>query len=124
MRGISNERSNDHLIGKLEGQMEFMQQQIAALAPAIETSRKESSDGRARIYGELEAVRAEIQSSKAELLALKETINAHKSTIAMVNIWKERLIGMIVMLAALSSAVGAAVALLWKWLLAKLGLLW
>lgn len=126
---MSGDGSTDRAIGRLEGQMVALTSQIAQLAPAIEASRIESSNGRKDIYAELKALRAEIVAMKADLVdvtaglgAVEETNQVHTKTINFVNIWKERLIGMMVLLSFLSAASGALVAMAWKWVMVRLGL--
>lgn len=126
---MSEDGSTDRAIGRLEGQMTALTSQIAQLAPAIEASRAESSAGRSRIYGELEAVRGEIAALKtelaevkAEMASVKETNTVHAGTIRFVNVWKERMIGMMALLSFLSAATGVLAGMLWKWVLVKLGL--
>ncbi|SMC95938.1 DUF1515 family protein [Rhizobium sp. RU36D] len=109
-------------IGQLEGQISAMQQQLAALAPQIQVSRQESSDGRSRIYKELEALRAEHSTSKANIERLADDLAEAKPVMHEIKRWKERFIGMQMLLGAGAAAIGGAVVLFWKWIAMKIGL--
>lgn len=112
----------EHDLGYLKGQMEALQHQIATLAPAIEASRKESSEGRARIYGELEAIRRDATDSRRDIAELKTQIQGDAPTIAEIKRWKERFIGMQMLLGAGAAIIGGSIVLFWKWVSVKIGL--
>lgn len=114
--------STDRAIGRLEGQVASLKDQMAELVRAVESSRVESSSGRARIYGELEAIREDASESRRKMDKLAEADASASETIKFVNRWKERFIGMNILLVAISSTIGAGVALAWKWIIVKLGL--
>lgn len=117
-----SERALERAIGKLEGTLE-------ALVDQVKDNSEKSEAGRARIYQELENARVEMSSFKNELKAQRETIaqtsatiNKHASTLSKIERWRERFVGMMMLGSVVSGALitGAIAAL--KWLAVKIGL--
>lgn len=117
------ERSNIHrALGKLDARVEAQQKEIASLASAIETSRRESSDGRSRMYNELEQIRMAAVTMSGTVEQLNKSREKDAAKLEKIDIWKERFIGMQMLMAAVWTMIGAGVALLWKWLAVKIGM--
>lgn len=110
------------IIGRMEGLITGLQAQNTQLATEIQRSREESSAGRARIYGELEAIRSNASDSRRDIADLKEQIQGDAPTIAEIKRWKERFIGMQMLLGAGAAMIGGAIVLFWKWVSVKLGM--
>lgn len=112
----------ERAIGKMEAQIMALQQQIAALSGAVEKSREESSLGRSRIYRELEDVRQKASETNQKVEKVSEDLADNRTLINDVKRWKERFIGMQMVIATIAAAVGGSVAIFWKWIAAKVGL--
>lgn len=117
------EQGNVHrALGKLEERVGAQQREIASLATAIEASRRESSDGRSRMYKELEQIRLAAVTMSGTVAQLNTNREKDAAKLEKIDIWKERFIGMQMLMAAVWTMIGAGVALLWKWLAVKIGL--
>lgn len=117
-----SERAVERAIGKLEGT-------LGALVDQVKENAEKSEAGRARIYSELEAARIEMSSIRNEMKGQQETIersattiNNHAVTLGEIERWRERFVGMMMLGSVLSGALitGAIAGL--KWLAVKLGL--
>lgn len=106
--------STERAIGNIEGT-------LARLIRAVDEQRSESSEGRRRMYSELEAIRAEAVESRVRLEKLEEQMKAAAPEIADIKRWKERFIGMRMLIVFLSASAGGLVVAAWKWLMVKLG---
>lgn len=111
----------ERAIGKLEGQLAAMQTQITALSQAVERSREESNQGRSRIYRELEDVRQKALETNQKVEQVSKDLADNRPVIVEVKRWKERFIGMQMVIATIAAAVGGSVAIFWKWIAAKIG---
>ncbi|MGV2188744.1 DUF1515 family protein [Agrobacterium vitis] len=109
-------------IGEMKGVLAGVVEQNKVLMAAVEKSREESSIGRSRLYRELEVVRADIAESKGKIEKLAEDVTATEPVVTEIKRWKERFIGMQMLLGALSAAAGGAIVLGWKWIAVKIGL--
>jgi hypothetical protein len=107
--------SLDHEIGVLKGKLDM-------LIDAVEGQRAESSTGRGRIYRELEAIRIDAAESKTKVGRLEEQMAAAAPEIADIKRWKERFIGMRMLIVFVSGAAGGALVAGWKWITVKLGM--
>lgn len=112
----------ERALGKLEGQMLVMQEQILAQSRAIEKSREESSSGRSRIYQELESIRQNATETKQKVEQVSKDLADNRPVIVEIKRWKERFIGMQMVIVAIAAAIGGSVGIFWKWIAAKLGL--
>jgi ElaB/YqjD/DUF883 family membrane-anchored ribosome-binding protein len=112
----------ERAIGKLEGQVLAMQEQIIAQSRAIEKSREESSSGRSRIYQELESIRQKATETSQKVEQVSQDLADNRPLIVEVKRWKERFIGMQMVIAAIAAMIGGAVAIFWKWIATKAGL--
>jgi predicted nucleic acid-binding Zn-ribbon protein len=106
--------STERAIGRLEGKLD-------SLLRAVDEQKAESSAGRRRIYIELEAIRVEASVSKEKIGDLEEKMAAAAPEIAHIKRWKERFIGMRMLIVFMSATFGGAVVAGWKWILMKLG---
>ncbi len=102
---------------------------LGALAEHTKEYADRSDAGRSRVYKELEASRLDIAAIKAAQEAQKESIEAsskliagHAETLAQLERWRERFIGMAMLASLLSGAVIAAVTYGAQWVARKLGL--
>ncbi|RVE97502.1 hypothetical protein CN234_35525 [Sinorhizobium meliloti] len=102
------------IIGQLEAKVD-------ALLKAVETSADDSKEYRDRIYSELEQMRMEAAESRREVGDLKKKMDNAQQVISELERWKERFIGMRMLTGALLMAAGGGIALVWKWLAAKIG---
>ncbi|NRQ13477.1 DUF1515 family protein [Ensifer sesbaniae] len=106
--------NSERAIGRLEGKLD-------ALADAVERGQDESKQGRARIYAELEQVRQEAARSRAEVESLKQQMADAAPIISDIKRWRERFIGMQMLVVFLAGSAGAAITTFWKWLSVKIG---
>lgn len=111
----SIEPSTERAIGRIEGKLE-------ALLRAVDEQKTESSAGRGRIYRELEAIRIEASVSKDKIENLEEQMSVAAPEIADIKRWKERFIGMRMLIVFMSAASGGMLVAGWKWILVKLGM--
>ena len=109
-----NEASTERAIGRLEGKLD-------SLMRAVEEQKIESSAGRGRIYRELEAIRSEASVSNDKIERLEEQMSTAAPEIADIKRWKERFIGMRMLIVFMSAASGGVLVAGWKWILFKLG---
>lgn len=107
--------STERAIGRLEGKLD-------SLMNAIEEQKTESSAGRGRIYRELEAIRIEQAESKRKVTRLDEQMASAAPEIADIKRWKERFIGMRMLIVFISASAGGAIVAGWKWIMVKLGM--
>lgn len=107
--------TSERAIGRLEGKLD-------ALVDAVEKGQDESKQGRARIYSELEKVRQEAAASRAKVESLEQQMADASPVISDIKRWRERFIGMQMLVVFLAGSAGAAVVTLWKWLSMKIGL--
>lgn len=119
---MTNDESPERAIGRLEGKLD-------SAIDAIADSKKESSEGRARIYGELESIRRETAESRQEIADSKRSIQELQSkmkaaapAIEEINRWKERFIGMRMLIVFGAATFGGFIVAGWKWIMVKLGM--
>ena len=109
------ETNAERAIGRLEGKLD-------ALATIVEDENKKSDARGARIYKELEQIRLDAADSRRDIADLKKRIAADEPAISDIKRWKERLIGMQLLMAFLTAIAGGAVVAFWRWISAKVGL--
>jgi len=102
----------ERAIGKLEGQMN-------ALIAAVEASAEKSDLGRSRLYSELEHIRADNAERRRDVSDLKKQLEEYAPTIADVKKWRERFIGMQILIVFVSGSVVGTVVAFWKWIIVK-----
>lgn len=112
----------ERAMGKLEGQVIALQQQVATLTSALEKSREESSLGRSRIYRELEELRQESKQTGGKIEQVANDLAKETPVIAEVRRWKERFVGMQIAYASIAAMIGGATVIFWKWIAAKVGI--
>lgn len=112
---MSEESSTLRAVGQVEGKLEM-------LIEAVEENREAGSKGRQRIYEELEAIRANASASKVKIEKLKAQMTAAAPAIADIGRWKERFIGMRMLIVFLSATAGGMLVAAWKWLIVKFGM--
>lgn len=108
------ETTSERAIGRLEGKIE-------ALVGAVEDQTEKSERRYARIYQELEQIRLDAAESRRDVADLKAQAAADAPTISEIKRWKERLIGMQMLVAFLAASFGGVVVAGWKWLAVKAG---
>lgn len=81
----------------------------------------DSKDSRSRMYREMEDARSNATSTKLGLDDLTEKFEKAHLTIVAIEKWKERAIGMGLLVAFVFTALGAAVGLFGRWIAAKIG---
>lgn len=106
--------SHDRVIGRLETKLDM-------LVTAFEKSTDDSKEYRDRIYSELEHMRTEAAESRREIADLKKQMVDAAPVISEIKRWKERFIGMQMLLGVIAASLGGGVVILWKWLSAKIG---
>jgi len=109
------ETNSERTIGRLEGTLE-------SLAADFQEGQEEARKGRARIYRDLEAIRADAAATKHQLAEAMTRLDDAAPEIANFKKWKERFIGMQMLAAGVFMVLGGAVAIVWRWVAAKLGL--
>jgi chromosome segregation ATPase len=112
-KGVSD--SNDRALGRLEAQIEI-------LTDTVKTHTRESKEGRARIYKELEEIRSDARETKTEVKAVKEDFEAHKPVLSEIGKWKERFTGMVIFAMLLWTSLGGAIGVIWSSVKTKIGL--
>lgn len=111
----SSDRETAMLLGEFKAQ-------IASLTKALEAQTQKAEDRGARMYKELESIRAEQAIMQRDLADVKESLKKADTTISELNRWRERGIGMISIIGFMGSLFGGGVVLIWKWLGAKFGI--
>lgn len=104
----------DRAIGRLEGKLD-------ALIKTVDTQNERSDERSARMYRELEQIRLDASDSHRDILDLKKRMDADEPAISDIKRWKERLIGMQILMAFLTAIAGGAVVAGWKWISARIG---
>lgn len=110
-----------------------MKAQIAALTAAVGEQFRKSDERGARTYRELEQIRLnqaemkrDVQSVKQVLddktEGLKVRLDAAEPTLKEINRWRERFIGMQMLLGAGAAAIGGIMVYFWKWVSVKIGI--
>lgn len=112
---MTEESSTLRALGQVEGKLEMLIQ-------AVEENREAGSKGRQRIYEELEAIRTDAGISKAKIEKLEVQMTAAAPEIADIKRWKERFIGMRMLIVFLSASAGGMLVAAWKWLIVKFGM--
>lgn len=114
--------NDSRAIGRLEAQFESVQRQLEAVALAQKEALEESRDGRRRIYESQDAARKEATEIREAIKAINARIEQDAPTLSEIKKWKERFIGMQMLLGAGAAAIGGATVLFWKWISIKIGL--
>jgi len=107
--------STERAIGRLEGKLD-------SLMNSVEEQKTESSAGRGRIYRELEAIRVEASVSNSKIENLEEQMATAAPEIADIKRWKERFIGMRMLIVFMSAVSGGALVAGWKWIVIRMGM--
>ncbi|MFQ6183669.1 hypothetical protein ACLMJV_17200 [Sinorhizobium meliloti] len=107
--------SYDRVIGRLETKLDM-------LVTAFEKSSDDSKEYRDRIYSELEHMRTEAAGSRREIADLKKQMDEAGPVISDIKKWRERFVGMQMLLGVIAASLGGGLVILWKWLAAKLGM--
>lgn len=110
---MAPDSNSERAIGRLEGKLD-------ALVNAVEDQTEKSETRSGRIYRELEQIRLEAAELRRNQRDLKERLDADAPTITEIKKWKERLIGMQMMVAFISATFGGVLVAGWKWLSTKL----
>jgi predicted nucleic acid-binding Zn-ribbon protein len=119
---MTGDAALERAMGKIEGQMLALQQQVAAQTQAFEKTREESSLGRSRIYRELEELRQETKNTAGKIEKVAHDLAQETPVIAEVRRWKERFVGMQIAYASIAAMIGGATVIFWKWIAAKVGM--
>lgn len=107
-----------HETSMLLGRMEA---QIAALTEAVRVQTEKADQRGARTYGELENIRAEQAQGRRDMADVKARLDKAEPTLTEITKWRERFIGMQMLLGAGAAAIGGAMVYFWKWISLKLG---
>ena len=105
----------ERAIGRLEGKLDLLMR-------AVEENKSESAAGRGRIYSELEALRVTQAVTNDKVENLEEQMTVVAPEIADIKRWKERFIGMRMLIVFMSASAGGVLVAGWKWIAVKLGL--
>ena len=114
--------NDSRAIGRLEAQFESMQRQMDALTLAQRETLDESREGRRRIYEAQDESSKVISSLSAELKTITNQMAEDKPVLDGISRWKERVIGMQMLVTGVAAAVGGATVLFWKWIAIRIGL--
>lgn len=114
--------TDSRAIGRLEAQFESMQRQLEDLAKAQKEALEESREGRRRIYEAQDENRKEIMQVNADLKEISKQMAIDKPVLDGISRWKERIIGMQILITAVTAAIAGATVLIWKWIALKIGL--
>ena len=110
-----NDASTERAIGRLEGKLD-------SLMRAVDEYKSESAAGRGRIYSELEAIRVSSAVTNDKVENLEEQMTVVAPEIAEIKRWKERFIGMRMLIAFIWLSAGGLIVAGWKWIVLKFGL--
>lgn len=99
-----------------------MKAQIAALAEAVRVQTEKADQRGARTYGELENIRAEQAQGRRDMAEVKARLDKAEPTLTEISKWRERFIGMQMLLGAGAAAIGGLMVYFWKWISVKIGM--
>jgi hypothetical protein len=109
------EPNPERAVGRVEGKLDL-------LIAQVHEQKEEERQGRARIYTELEQLRVQAAESRRDTAELKGKMAEATPVIADIKKWRERFIGMQMLIGFLGVSVGGAIVAFWKWIMAKLGM--
>jgi uncharacterized coiled-coil DUF342 family protein len=109
-------------MGRIEGGMTAMAEQMTRMYDQQEQFRQEQSESRARLYQEIDKIRDTATATEEKVNQLTKQTEAHDADISGFKVWRERLIGMRILMVFCGSALMGGVAFIWNWISAKFGL--
>lgn len=98
-------------LGRLEGKLDM----VLADQESARIDRKNQ-------YAKAEAIERRLDATDQTIAGLKTQIDAAAPVIKEINQWRERFVGMLMLIGALSAILGGAVVVVWKWVAVKLGM--
>lgn len=111
----------EQMVWELKGQLTGIEKQLQHIANDLKESRQESSDSRRRMYAQIDAVKDEAAESRAKIERVAADLQENKPIFIEIRAWKERFIGMQMLLGAGAAVIGGALVIFWKWIGHKLG---
>jgi hypothetical protein len=110
-----------------------MSAQIAMLTEMVKDQTRKADERGSRTYSELEAIRLDNAEIKRDINSVKDTLAAEtealktrldkaEPTLKEIGAWRERFIGMMLLIGFVGSLLGGALVIFWKWVSAKAGL--
>lgn len=106
-----NESDTQRSLGRLEGKLDM----ILADQESARIDRKNQ-------YAKSEAIERRLDATDQKIAGLKTQIDEAAPVITDIKRWKERFIGMQMLIAGVFVAVGGGIVLVWKWIAVKLGM--
>ncbi|MBA4797004.1 MAG: DUF1515 family protein [Rhizobiales bacterium] len=119
---MADAASYERIIGKLEAQIAALAEQLRSVSVQVEANRRESSEGRSRMYREMESIRGEATETRHKIEKVASDLAESQPVVVEIKRWKERFIGMQMLLGAGAAMIGGGIVLGWKWIGAKLGI--
>ncbi|TWD45889.1 hypothetical protein FB480_1174 [Agrobacterium vitis] len=109
-------------MGRIEGGMTAMAEQMTRMYDQQEQFRQEQSESRARIYQEIDKIRSSAAATQEKVDQLTQQGASHAADIRGFKVWRERLIGMRLLMVFCGSVFMGALAFIWNWISARFGL--
>lgn len=106
--------SVDRLIGKIEATQE-------AIKEALERHQNESREGRAKIYKEIEATNTTIADMRSDFKELNIRLEGVETKLTGFEKLRENVKGGVLVISIIWATIGGAIAIFWKWIVAKMG---
>lgn len=112
----------EQVLYELKGRMQGIEHQLSKIAEDLKESRKESSDSRRRMYEQIDSLKHDAAESRLKIESVAEDLAENKPVFSEIKRWKERFIGMQMLLGAGAAVIGGGLVIFWKWIGAKLGI--
>ncbi len=112
----------EQVLWELKGQMRGIEHQLSKIAEDLKESRKESSDSRRRMYEQIDSLKEDAAESRSKIESVVDDLAENKPVFTEIKRWKERFIGMQMLLGAGAAVIGGGLVVFWKWIGAKLGI--
>ena len=98
-----------------------MKAQIAAMQETVAIQGTKSDERGARTYRELESIRLDISQMSRDLESVKRRMDTAETTLKDINRWKERMIGMQIVVLAFAGILGMFAPAFVTWLTSYFG---
>lgn len=102
-------------LGVLEGKVELMLE-------TLKTNSDRDREDHVLIYKRMEGMQAELTKTTASVKHLDERWQASEKTLSNLERWRERGVGMVLLLGSIGVALGGALTIAWRWVAMKMGI--
>lgn len=112
----------DELMADVSRQLGVLEGKVEMMLATLKTNSDHDREDHAQMYKRMEDMQAEISKTSASVVDLDNRWKASEATLNNLERWRERGIGMALMLGAIGASLAGAATFAWRWVALKLGI--